>query len=78
MSSHLLLIKAPYFEEGTNQMSTVMHKQSRSITLRKQQMLVLTILIILTLLAVSYVMLNAVVHVDPWHTVESLAIVYRH
>jgi hypothetical protein len=61
-------------------MSTVLHKQSRSVTLRKQQMLVLMILALLTLLAVTYFMLYAVAHVDPWHVVQSLApqILYRH
>ena len=59
-------------------MSTVLHKQSTSVTLRKQQMLVLMILALLTLLAVTYFMLYAVAHVDPWHMVQSLAIVYRH
>ena len=59
-------------------MSTVLHKQSRSVTLRKQQMLVLMILVLLTLLVVTYFMLYTVAHVNPWHLVQQLAIVYGH
>ena len=78
MSSHVLPRRGLHpFEEGTI-MSTVLHKQSTSVTLRKQQMLVLMILALLTLLVVTYFILYAVVHIDPWHMVQSLAIVYRH
>jgi hypothetical protein len=59
-------------------MSTVIYKQSRSVTLRKQQMLVLMILALLTLFAVTYFMFYAVAHIDPWHVVQSLALVYGH
>jgi hypothetical protein len=59
-------------------MSTVMHKQSKSVTLRKQQLLVLLILALLTLFAVTYLMLSAVAHIDSWHVLQSLAIQYRH
>ena len=61
-------------------MSTVMHKQSRSVTLRKQQILVLLILALLTLFAVTYVMLYTVAHVNLWYMAHSLApqILYRH
>jgi hypothetical protein len=59
-------------------MSTVLHKQSRSVTLRKQQMLVLMILVLLTLFAVTYFMLYAVAHVNPWHMVQQLTFVYGH
>ena len=59
-------------------MSTVLHKQSRSVTLRKQQMLVLMILVFLTLFAVSYFMLYAVAHVDLWQVLRSVAIMYWH
>ena len=59
-------------------MSTVLHKQSTRVTLRKQQQLVLMILVLLTLLAVTYFMLYAVVRVDLWHMVQPLAIQYGH
>lgn len=59
-------------------MSTVMHKQATSVTLRKQQILVLVILSLLTLFAVTYVMLYAVAHVDLWHMLQSVAYVYGH
>ncbi|MFL5657961.1 MAG: hypothetical protein ACJ8CB_27745 [Ktedonobacteraceae bacterium] len=59
-------------------MSTVLHKQSRSVTLRKQQMLVLMILVLLTVLAVTYFMLYAVAHVDLWHMFQPLALQYGH
>ena len=59
-------------------MSTVMHKQSRSVILRKQQMLILMILVLFTLLAITYFMLFTVAHVNPWHIVQQFAIVYRH
>jgi hypothetical protein len=59
-------------------MSTILHKQSRSVTLRKQQMLVLMILVLLTLFAVTYFMLYAVAHVNPWHMVQQLTFVYGH
>jgi hypothetical protein len=54
-------------------MSTVLHKQSTRVTLRKQQLLVLMMLALLTLLVVTYFMLYAVAHVDAWHVVQSLA-----
>jgi hypothetical protein len=69
--------RPPYLEEGTI-MSTVLHKQSTSVTLRKKQMLVLMILALLTLFAVTYLMLSAVAHIDSWHVLQSLAIQYRH
>ena len=59
-------------------MSTVLHKQSRSVTLRKQQMLVLMILVLLTVLAVTYFMLYAVAHFDLWHMLHSTAFMYGH
>ena len=59
-------------------MSSVMHKQSTSVTLRKWQMLVLMILALLTLLAVIYVMLYTVAHVDLWHMFQPLALMYGH
>ena len=59
-------------------MSTILHKQSRSVTLRKQQMLVLMILVLLTLLVVTYFMLYTVAHVNPWHMVQQLTFVYGH
>jgi hypothetical protein len=59
-------------------MSTVLHKQSTRVTLRKQQMLVLMILVLLTLLAVTYFMLYAVVHINPWHIVQQMAFTYGH
>ena len=59
-------------------MSSVMHKQSTSVTLRKQQLLVLMILALLTLFVVTYVMLYAVAHVDLWHMVQPLALQYGH
>ena len=59
-------------------MSTILHKQSRSVTLRKQQMLVLMILVLLTLFVVTYFMLYAVAHVNPWHMVQQLTFVYGH
>ena len=59
-------------------MSTVLHKQSTSVTLRKQQLLVLLILALLTLFAVTYFMLYAVAHVDLWHMLHSTAILYGH
>jgi hypothetical protein len=59
-------------------MSTVLHKQSTRVTLRKQQMLVLMMLALLTLLVVTYFMLYTVAHVNPWHIVQQLAIVYGH
>lgn len=59
-------------------MSSVMHKQSASVTLRKWQMLVLMALALLTLLAVIYVMLSAVAHIDLWHVFQPLAIMYGH
>jgi len=59
-------------------MSTVLHKQSTRVTLRKQQLLVLMILVLLTLFAITYFMLYAVVHVDLWHMVQPLAIQYGH
>jgi uncharacterized protein YpmS len=59
-------------------MSSVIHKQSTSITLRKWQMLVLMILALLTLLVVTYVMLSTVAHVDLWHMVQPLALMYGH
>jgi len=55
-----------------------MHKQSTSVTLRKWQMLVLMTLALLTLLAVIYVMLYAVAHVDLWHMFQPLALMYGH
>jgi uncharacterized protein YpmS len=55
-----------------------MHKQSTSVTLRKWQMLVLMILALLTLLAVIYVMLYTVAHVDLWHMFQPLALMYGH
>jgi hypothetical protein len=69
----------PYFEKGTI-MSTVIHKQSTGVTLRKQQMLILMILALLTLFAVTYIMLYAVAHVNLWYMAHSLApqILYRH
>ncbi len=59
-------------------MSTVLHKQSTRVTLRKQQLLVLMILVLLTLFAVTYFMLYAVAHVDPWHMLHSTAFLYGH
>ena len=59
-------------------MSTVLHKQSTRVTLRKQQLLVLLILALLTLFAVTFVMLYAVAHVDLWHLVQPLALQYGH
>jgi len=59
-------------------MSTVLYKQSRSVTLRQQQMLVLMILVLLTLLVVTYFMLYTVAHVNPWHMVQQLTFVYGH
>jgi len=59
-------------------MSTVMHKQSRGVTLRKQHLLVLLILALLTLFVVTYVMFYAVVHVDLWHMVQPMAVQYGH
>ena len=59
-------------------MSTVLHKQSTRVTLRKQQLLVLMILVLLTLFAVSYFMLYAVVHIDIWHMLHSTAFMYGH
>jgi hypothetical protein len=59
-------------------MSTVLHKQSTRVTLRKQQMLVLMILVLLTLFAVTYFMLYTVAHVNLWHMVQPLAIQYGH
>ena len=59
-------------------MSTVLHKQSTRVTLRKQQLLVLMMLVLLTLLVVTYFMLYTVAHVNPWHIVQQLAIVYGH
>ena len=59
-------------------MSTVLHKQSTRVTLRKQQLLVLMILALLTLLAVTYFMFYAVAHVDLWHVLHSITFVYRH
>ena len=59
-------------------MSTVLHKQSTRVTLRKQQQLVLMILVLLTLFAVTYFMLYAVVHVNPWHIVQQMAFTYGH
>jgi uncharacterized protein YpmS len=59
-------------------MSSVIHKQSTSVTLRKWQMLVLMILALLTLLAVIYVMLYTVAHVDLWHMFQPLALMYGH
>ena len=74
---HAASARPPSFEEG-NIMSTVLHKQSRSVTLRKQQLLILMILVLLTLLAITYFMLYTVAHFDPWHMVQQMAIVYRH
>ena len=59
-------------------MSSVMHKQSASVTLRKWQMLVLMTLALLTLLAIVYVMLYAVAHIDLWHVFQPLALMYGH
>jgi len=59
-------------------MSSVMHKQSTGAILRKQQLLVLMILAFLTLFAVTYVMLYTVAHVDLWHVLQSVAIMYGH
>ena len=59
-------------------MSTVLHKQSTRVTLRKQQQLVLMILVLLTLFAVTYFMLYAVAHVDIWHMLHSTAFQYGH
>ena len=59
-------------------MSSVMHKQSTSITLGKQQLLVLMILALLTLFALTYVMFYAVAHVDLWHTVQQMSFTYGH
>ena len=59
-------------------MSTVLHKQSTRVTLRKQQMLVLMFLVLFTLLAITYFMLYAVAHLDLWHMVQPLAIQYGH
>ena len=59
-------------------MSSVMHKQSTSAILRKQQLLVLVILALLTLFVVTYVMLYAFAHVDLWQVLQSVAIMYGH
>ena len=59
-------------------MSSVMHKQSTSVTLRKWQMLVLMTLALLTLLAIIYVMLYAVAHIDLWRMFQPLALMYGH
>ena len=59
-------------------MSSVMHKQSTSAILRKQQLLVLVILALLTLFVVTYVMLYAIAHVDLWQVLQSVAILYGH
>ncbi len=59
-------------------MSSVIHKQSTSVTLRKQQLLVMMILALLTLLAVTYFMIYGVAHVDLWHMLHSTAIMYGH
>ncbi len=59
-------------------MSTVLHKQSTRVTLRKQQLLVLMILVLLTLFAVTYFMFYAVAHVDLWHMLHSTAFQYGH
>lgn len=47
-----------------------------SLVLRKQQMLALMILAFLTAVAVSYLLLTAVAHIDIWHIASYVFMYY--
>ena len=51
-----------------------------SIALRNKHIFALIVLALLTLLAITFILLTAVAHIDVWHTVASLipSVMYPH
>ena len=54
-------------------MSSMMHKPSTAVALSKQQMLLIAIAIILTVIAIAYVSLYTFAHIDLLHVFMSVS-----